>query len=644
MTTTESQQRERIPIHVHDTADEVARTLAREIATLIHQRASSGRSLVLGLATGSTPVRLYRELIRMHREEGLSFYNVITFNLDEYHGLPRDHPESYWRFMHDQLFDHIDIPRTSIHIPDGTVPRAAVYDWCRDYEKQITDAGGIDLQILGIGRTGHIGFNEPGSGPDSRTRLVTLDSMTRRDAARDFLGEANVPRHAITMGVGTILAAKKIILLAWGEAKSRVIADAAERPPAETLPASFLQQHPDTTFLLDRPAASELTRFKLPWLVGQVEWTPALSRRAVAWLSRHAKKPVLKLLDDDYTEHGMSDLLTEQGPAYKLNIRIFNELQHTITGWPGGKPDADDTHRPERAAPHPKRVLVLAPEPSDDALGMGGTLRRLVEQGHHVTVAAQTSGNLGVPDDEIATFADFLAELNTPAPVGASLATPSPASIVPRPLISESGVQSPESILSSCSGGVHAAPDLRRYKALLRRGEQRAATRACGVLAENTLFLDLPFYEQGRYRQFRATEADITATVALLRKITPHQIFATGDSEDPSSVPAVCFDILRQSLARTREDAWQRDCRIWLYRSPARDWNIAEIDMAVPMSPLELTAKLQSIRHHKSQRDQQTGESWRTAEHHDQSVARAYDEFGLANYEAIEPFRRYQIA
>jgi glucosamine-6-phosphate deaminase len=627
--TTENQQRERVRIHVHDTADDASRALAREIAALIRDRAAAGRPAVLGLATGSTPVRLYRELIRMHREEGLGFGNVVTFNLDEYYGLPRTHAESYWRFMHEQLFDHIDIPPAAIHIPDGTVPRATVFDWCRDYERRIREAGGIDLQILGIGRTGHIGFNEPGSGPDSRTRLVTLDSMTRRDAARDFLGEAGVPRHAITMGVGSILDARRIVLLAWGGAKARVIAEAAEKPPSETLPASFLQQHPDTLFLIDRPAASELTRVKLPWLVGPVGWTPALSRRAVAWLSRHVQKPVLKLLDDDYTEHGMADLLTEQGPAYMLNIRIFNELQHTITGWPGGKPGADDTHRPERAAPHPKRVLVLSPEPSDATHGMGGTLRRLVEQGHQVTIACQTSGNLGVPDDEAATLADFMIELDD---AGLRETGPGSGAALARMIKQQ---------LDTKAAFDGDPPALRRFKGVLRREEERAAARACGVPRDRACFLDLPFYEQGRYRQFRTTAADVDALTSLLRKLEPHQIFATGDADDPSSVPALCFDVLRQALARTRDDAWRRDCRVWLYRGPAHDWDIAGIDMAVPMSPMELSAKIHSIRHHKSQRGQQTDETWRQAGHHDQAVARAYDEFGLANYEAIEPFRRW---
>ncbi len=519
----EAQQRERIHTEIHASADAACLGLAAEISTLIRERASQGRPVVLGLATGSTPVRLYRELIRLHREEGLSFKNVITFNLDEYYGLTRDHPESYWRFMQEQLFGHIDIPEAQVNVPDGTVPRSGVYAWCRAYEQKIAEAGGLDLQVLGIGRTGHIGFNEPGSGRESRTRLVTLDSLTRRDAARDFLGENNVPRYAITMGVGTIRAARQIVLLAWGEAKAKVVAQAVEGQPVETLPASFLQGHPAVRFLLDPAAAAELTRIKHPWLVGRADWTAALTRRAVTWLSRETKRPFLKLLDEHYSEHGMADLLTEQGPAYDLNIRIFNEVQHTITGWPGGKPNADDTHRPERASPHPKRVVVFAPEPSDEMLGMGGTLTRLVEQGHNVTVVYMTSGNLAVPDQEASVAADLIHEF------------------------SEEGRGGRPPLLGA---------ELRRLKGLLRRSEARAALRDAGVPAGVAvgaeLFLDLPFYEQGRYRQFRPGEADVAAVAAVLSELRPHQIFATGAGQDPSSVGAVCFDILRNAIARTQ--------------------------------------------------------------------------------------------
>ncbi len=628
----ENEQRERLKCVVHPEADTASARAAEQLAALIRRHDAAGRPTVLGLATGSTPVRLYRQLIRLHREEKLSFKNVITFNLDEYHGLPRTHPESYWRFMHEQLFNHIDIPAAHVNVPDGTVPRPEVFAACQRYEQKIRDAGGLDVQILGIGRTGHIGFNEPGSGRESRTRLVTLDALTRRDAARDFLGEANVPRHAITMGVGTILEARRILLFAWGEAKAPVLAAAAEKDPTDTLPASFLQGHPAVEFHLDVAAAGELTRFRHPWLVGAVVWTPEIARRAVVWLSQQVKKPVLKLLDEDYSEHGMADLLTEQGPAYGLNIRIFNELQHTITGWPGGKPEADDTHRPERATPHTKRVLVLSPEPSDDVLGMGGTLRRLVDQGHDVTVAYQTSGNLGVPDEEAAMAAELVADLDS---VGGS--TPSPGTKLAQEVRRQLGAK------SAFDGDT---PEIRLLKGILRRGEARASLRTCGLGPDRIRFLGLPFYELGRYRQFQIGEPDLTAVVALLRDIRPHQIFATGHSADPSAVPAVCFEVLRRALAVTARDEWRTDCRLWLYRSPDREWSPAEITMAVPLSPQELTQKIQAVYQHKSQRSQSAvvgaglHETWQQAEHHNQGLANRYHALGLAEYEAIEAFER----
>ncbi len=616
----EARQRERIFTVLHASAGDACRSLAADIAGLIRERAAAGHGVVLGLATGSTPVQLYRELIRLHREEGLSFRNVTTFNLDEYHGLPREHPESYWRFMHEQLFNHIDLPAEQINIPDGTVPRARVFDYCRRYERKIADAGGIDLQVLGIGRTGHIGFNEPGSGRDSRTRLVTLDALTRRDAARDFLGEANVPRHAITMGVGTILAARRVVLLAWGEAKAGVVAQAVEGPVAEALPASFLQGHPDVRFLLDPAAASRLTRVKRPWLVGEVAWTPRLTRRAVTWLSLETRRPILKLLDEHYAEHGMADLITAQGPAYDLNIRIFNEIQHTITGWPGGKPDADDTHRPERATPRSKRVVVLAPEPSDEMLGMGGTLTRLVEQGHKVTVAYLTSGALAVPDEEAAVtenlIRDFEAAENRP----------------PLPPLTPDGA--------------------RRLKGAIRRGEARAALRDSGVAPAAARFLDLPFYEQGRYRQFRRGEDDVSAVLALLAELRPHQIFATGDGVDPNSVGAVCFAVLRAAIDRIRaggDGAWLDECRMWLYRTPDKEWAAHEIDMAVPLSPAQLLRKTRAIYQHKTQRsqtparDSAASEAWLQAETATRQLAGIYDSLGLAEYEAIEAFRRAEL-
>ncbi len=621
---------ERIPTLVFEDAPAAVAQIAREIAELARERAASGAKLVLGLATGSTPVPLYRELIRLHREEKLSFSNVVTFNLDEYYPIDGGHPESYQRFMREQLFDHVDVPAEQIHIPRGDVPRDEIFEACQAYEAAIRAAGGIDIQILGIGRTGHIGFNEPGSGAASRTRLVTLDRLTRLDAARDFHGEHNVPRYAVTMGVGTILEARKVVLMAWGRSKAEVVREAVESAPRESLPASFLQAHPDARFALDRAAAAELTRVKHPWLVGFPEWTPRLAREAVAHLSLKLGKPLLKLVDKDYQDHGLSELVTEQGPAYGLNIRIFNEVQHTITGWPGGKPNADDTHRPERAEPALKRVLALSPEPWDDTLAMAGTLNRLVAHGHEIAVAYATSGSLGVPDEE----ARWAAQLMVEAAEGA-------------------GGPLADGVLAELSGKLASdqdSPRLRQFKSYIRRSEARAALQRCGVPSSSIRFMDLPFYEEGRYRQFSVSERDISLMRKLLEKVKPHQIYATGEASDPSSVQAIAFSVFKEAWRRCQDQEWARDCYVWLYRSDGREWETHQIDMAVPCSPDELRRKAQAIFQHRSQRSQAPvfdapqAEAWEQAIDRNRATAKLYDRLGLAEYEAIECFARWRDA
>ncbi len=629
--TAESVQFEKIPAAVFPDAHAGALAAAAEIAALL--RARNGAPVVLGLATGSTPVALYRELIRLHREEGLSFRHVTTFNLDEYFGLPPEHPESYHRFMREQLFQHIDIDPARTRIPDGRTPRATVFDACAAYEEAIRAAGGIDLQILGIGRSGHIGFNEPGAGPDTRTRLVTLDRLTRRDAARDFRGEANVPRHAITMGVGTILDARAIRLLAWGEGKAAAVAQAVEGPQTPALPASFLQRHPNARFILDAPAASALTRFRQPWRTGPVEWTPARTRQAVVWLAAERAKPILKLTDEDYSEHGLAELLTERGPAYQLNIAIFNDLQHTITGWPGGKPGADDTHRPVPATPPSKRVLVLSPEPLDAEHGMGGTLHRLAAQGHKVTVACLTSGNLAVPDNEAALAADLVADLASafhPSPAAPNPAGSGPAGFA-RAVINQLDAKEPFDADS---------PDIRRLKGLVRRGETRAACAACGIPADQVRFLDLPFYETGRYRQFQPEPADAARVAELLRALQPDLVFTTGALADPASVAACGFRLVHEALASL--DPARRPRQVWLFSSGDRAWEVHDIGMAVPLSPDELARKTNAVSQHRSQRNQSLGaDPWQAAAELNRAAARAYDSLGLADYEALETFKRW---
>lgn len=629
----ESSQREHIQTVIYEGAEAASIAVAIEIRNLIKERQKSNKATVLGLATGSTPVRLYRELIRMHREEGLSFANVITFNLDEYYGLSGDHPESYRRFMQDQLFDHVDIPNENTHVPDGLVAREEVFASCSAYEEAIKTHGGIDIQILGIGRTGHIGFNEPGSGPESRTRLVTLDSLTRRDAARDFLGEQNVPRHAITMGVGTILDAKKVFLLAWGEAKAEVIAQAVEETPTDIIPASFLQSHANCTFNVDESAASQLTRVLHPWLVGPVEWSAPMTRKAVQWLARKANKPLLKLVDEDYSENGMGDLLTEKGSSYDLNINLFNITQHTITGWPGGKPGADDSHRPERATPYPKRSLILSPEPLDDVFCLGGTMHRLANQGHQVTIAYQTSGNLAVPDSEVRRAIELIIEL------GEERQAKTEAEFA----------RTVEKHLNDKGKFGADTAEVRHLKGLIRRSEARSSARLLGLDTENLSFLDLPFYENGRYRRFSMSDEDVSIMKTLLERIRPHQIFATGLGHDPLSVPAISFEVLSEALKQCVDSEWLKECNIWLYRGLGTEWEAHEIDMAVPLSPDELKNKIQGIYQHQTQRSQSPSSSqkgpsdaWNLAEKVNRNTAGIYDTLGLAEYEAIEGFKLWK--
>lgn len=634
MERSEQEQRERIPTRIFPDADTACRELALEIATLIRNRAAAGKHTVLGLATGSTPVRLYRQLIRLHKEENLSFRTVHTFNLDEYYGLQPDHEQSYYRFMREQLFNHIDIPAEQVHIPDGTLPRHQIYAACSRYEAQITELGGIDLQILGIGRTGHIGFNEPGSGKDSPTRLVVLDTLTRRDAARDFLGEIHVPRHAITMGVGTILRARKVVLMAWGEAKASVVARAVEEPPSEALPASFLQHHPDVRFYLDAPASAHLTRVREPWRVGSVDWNESLTRQAVIWLAGHLGKPILKLTDEEYNEHGMADLLVAEGSAYDLNIRIFNHLQHTITGWPGGKPSADDAHRPERASPFPKRSIIFSPEPQDELLGMGGTLARLVKQGHEVTVVYATSGHLSVPHDEIRRGAELVSEW-------ALMSQSLPDSVRGKLVVRE--------VDAAPHGSDPTPAEIRDLKKSIRRSEARFACKTCGLEKQRLVFLDLPFYENGRYRQFEPGLEDETAIARILRTLQPDQIFTTGSVAEPSSLQAVVFRLLLRALDRLEAEPWRKQCRLWLWAGGAQEWPIHEIEMAVPLSPGELDGKIHGIYQHHTLRSQNPNrdghfrEAWQQAEAINQATAGIYNQLGLAEYEAMEAFRRWPL-
>jgi glucosamine-6-phosphate deaminase len=527
--------------------------------------------------------------------------------------------------MADQIFDHIDIPKANINIPSGKVPSDQVFAHCREYEEKIDAVGGIDLQILGIGRTGHIGFNEPGSSRESLTRRITLDRVTRQDAAADFRGEENVPHFAITMGVGTILRGKKLVLMAWGDNKADMVAKAVEGPVTEAISASFLQDHPNAHFYIDTGASRELTRVKLPWLVGPVSWTPRETRRAVCWLGSLLHKPVLKLTDEHYNEHGLGDLLSEQGPAYQLNIRIFNQLQHTITGWPGGKPNEDDTYRPERANPYPKRCLVLSPEPQDAVVSMGATIERLSEQGHDIRLVSLTSGNLRVPDSEVDKFAETLREL--------AGVVSNPSAWAPQTAYAEQALK----MLADKGEFGEDTALLRQLKSLVLRGELRDAANACRLHNDQVLFLDLPFYESGRYRRFKSGKADVEVLAALLREHKPHQIYLTGDAADPSSVAGVCFKVLEAALKSCEGEEWAGACSLWLYRGKEKPLEAHEIDMAVPLSPLQLERKARALGRYGALSSLE-----RSSPESNRQNATNYDALGLAQYEAIETFQRWR--
>jgi len=599
--------------------------VAQEIAELIRKKEQEKKSCVLGLATGSSPIEVYDELIRMHREEGLSFAKVITFNLDEYFPMEKQNIQSYHYFMHENLFNHIDILPENIHIPDGTVADDNIYQYCIDYEMQIEAAGGLDFQLLGIGRTGHIGFNEPGSHFNSGTRSITLDYITRVDASSSFLGIDNVPRKAITMGIGTIRKAKRIVLLAWGINKARVIKKTIEGEISSDVPATYLQTHNNTTFVLDTEASSELTRVKTPWLVTSCVWTDDLKRRSVVWLSELLNKSILKLTDKDYNNNGMSGLLVEEGTAYDLNIKMFNHLQHTISGWPGGKPNADDTKRPERSKPAKKRVIIFSPHPDDDVISMGGTFDRLVEQGHEVHVAYQTSGNIAVSDEEALKYAEVSNNIN-----GSS----------------EKISKIIKSIQAKKKNNVDSI-EVRKLKGLIRRSECFAATRYLNLPDTNVHFLDLPFYETGTVKKKKLSKVDVDIMCSLIEKIKPHQIYSAGDLADPHGTHRVCLEALFFALEKLKPKKFMDDCWVWLYRGAWHEWETYEIDMAVPMSPDQVLKKRHAIFYHQSQKDgvmfrgDDSREFWVRVEDRNKLTAQKYNDLGLADYAAIEAFKRY---
>ena len=627
---------EKIPTDIYESAEEGANHVAYEIAQLIRDKQKAGRFCVLALPGGNSPRNVYSALIRIHKEEGLSFRNVIIFNLYEYYPLTSDAINSNLNALKEMFLDHVDVDKQNIFSPDGTIPKDTIFEYCRLYEQRIESFGGLDAVLLGIGRVGNIGFNEPGSRLNSTTRLILLDNDSRNEASKMFGSIESTPISSITMGVSTILAAKKIYLMAWGEDKAKMVKECVEGAVTDTIPASFLQTHNNAHVVIDLSAAGNLTRIHRPWLVTSCEWNDKLIRSAIVWLCQLTGKPILKLTNKDYNENGLSELLALFGSAYNVNIKIFNDLQHTITGWPGGKPNADDTYRPERAKPYPKRIVVFSPHPDDDVISMGGTIRRLVEQKHDVHVAYETSGNIAVGDEEVIRFLHFINGFN-------QIFNNSEDKVV------VDKYAEIRKFLKEKKDGDIDTRDILTIKGLIRRGEARTACTYNNIPLDHCHFLDLPFYETGRIQKGPLTEADVEIVRNLLREVKPHQIFVAGDLADPHGTHRVCTDAVFAAIDLEKEEGakWLKDCRIWMYRCAWAEWEIENIEMAVPISPEELRAKRNSILKHQSQMESAPflGNDerlfWQRSEDRNRGTAALYDNLGLASYEAMEAFVEY---
>ncbi len=604
--------RERIRTVVVESHEELAHLVAQRIASLIREREGSGRRVVLGLATGSTPIGVYRDLIRMHREEGLSFANVETFNLDEYFPMEKENIHSYHRFMWENLFDHVDIPADQVHIPRGDLPANQIEGFCRDYEAAIRRAGGIDLQLLGIGKTGHIGFNEPGSGAESRTRIVHLDAVTRRDAAADFFGEEFVPHEAVTMGVATILEAREIALLATGEHKAGIVQRAVEGEINLEVAATFLQRHPNTTFYLDSAAGAELTRIATPWLLDEVQWTPELMLRAVVWLSQQTQRAILKLTQRDYSEHGMSSLVARFKSPGAVNGEVFNALGAKIRG--------------KSKLPRGKRTICFSPHPDDDVISMGGVLRKFVENENDMLVAYMTSGNIAVFDHDVRRYVDFLRRLENDRGVGGA-AVPALADRV-------------EEFLNTKRPGDVDIPEVADIKRIIRESEAVAGIEVMGLTRENARFLNLPFYQTGEVKKAPIGPADIAIVRDLLNEVRPEIMFVAGDLSDPHGTHRMCKEAIDGALLQIEFPRPE----VWLYRGAWQEWSVTDATWLVPMSQEELRLKIQAIFKHQSQKDsapfpgQDDREFWQRVDARNKDTAALLDRLGLAEYFAMEAY------
>jgi len=625
---------EKIPVTIFKNPTEGSNAVAAQMAALIKEKQAKKLPCVLGMATGTTPILLYKELVRLHKEEGLSFKNVVTINLDEYYPIEKSAYQSYWSFMHRHLFSLVDIDPKNIHLPNGEWTKENLKESCVAYEQTIEKFGGIDLQILGIGKNGHIGFNEPGSSFHSKTRVIHLDQQTRIANTYEFHDLNKVPKQAITVGISSIMKAKKIVLLAWGD-KASIVAKSVEGDVTEHIPASVLQNHDDCTFVIDEMASLDLTRNKAPWLTGSNDWTPSMIKKAVIALALKLDKTVLSLTADDYKENNLADLLVLKESVYDINLQVFYMLRDTITGWPGGKPNATIPAHPERSAPHPKKVLLFSPHPDDDIISMGGTFMRLQEQGHDVHVAYQTSGNIAVTDEFVTRFLDFAVGFEELFGIDNKK--------------SENILSTARTFLASKKSTHLDTAEIRAIKGLIRRCEAKATCRYVGIKENNYHFMDLPFYETGAIEKKPMSELDIRITMDLLKEIKPHQVYCAGDLADPHGTHKVCLDIIFESLRRLKAEGevWVKDCWVWLYKGAWQEWDISEIEMAVPMSPDQVLKKRFGIFIHQSQKDSvpfqgtDSREFWQRAEIRNANTAELYARLGLTKYAAIEAFVRW---
>lgn len=628
---------EKVHTSIFPSSDEGAAHIANQIEEGIKAAQREGRFYVMALGTGLSLNPVYDELSRRCREGGLSFHNVVVFNAYEFYPLAKESAVRTINQLRRAFLDHIDIDPQNVFSPDGCVAQEHVQDHCRLYEQRIHTFGGLDTALLGIGRTGNIAANEPGSGRQSATRLILIGNTSREEMENSFGTKDQIPPCTLTMGIATLLSAKTVWLTAWGDGKADIMQKVVEGPVTDALPASFLQTHANARVALDLSAAARLTRIEHPWLVTSCHWTDKLVRAALVWLCQKLKKPILKLTNKDYNENGLSELLALYGSAYNANIKIFNDLQHTITGWPGGKPDADDTYRPERAKPFPKRVVVFSPHPDDDVISMGGTIRRLVQQGHDVHLAYETSGNIAVGDEEVTRFMHFINGFN-------QLFAHAEDTVI------NEKYKAIKQFFADKKEGDTDPRDILTIKGLIRRGEARTACTFNNIPLDHVHFLDLPFYESGTIQKLPMTESDVDIVRALLQAVQPHQIYVAGDLADPHGTHRKCTDAVLAAIDLEKQAGaeWLNDCRIWMYRGAWAEWEIENIEMCVPLSPEELRAKRNSILKHQSQMESAPflGNDerlfWQRAEDRNRATASLYDQLGLACYEAMEAFVEYK--